>query len=86
MKKNFLSLILVFLFLGCEGKKEKTVNIYMWGGSKEINLFMDNVVAPEIKINTGIILNRVPLTDIRDTVNKLIIEKKWNFRYFMGKW
>ena len=76
MKKNFLSLILVFLFLGCEGKKEKTVNIYMWGGSKEINLFMDNVVAPEIKINIGIILNRVPLTDIRDTVNKLIIEKE----------
>ena len=76
MKKKILSLILVFLFLGCEGKKEKTVNIYMWGGSKEINLFMDNVVAPEIKINTGIILNRVPLTDIRDTVNKLIIEKE----------
>ncbi|WP_372712883.1 ABC transporter substrate-binding protein [Ilyobacter sp.] len=52
------------------------VNIYMWGGSAEINKFMDIFVANSLKEKNNITLNRVPITDIKDTVNKLIVEKR----------
>lgn len=66
------------LFVSCGQKqenKEKTVSMYMWGGSESINNYMDKWVAPKLK-EKGIILNRVPVTDIKDTVNKLITEKQ----------
>lgn len=56
--------------------KGRTVNMYMWGGSTEINKFMDNIVAKDLKDQNDITLNRVPITDIKDTVNKLIVEKQ----------
>jgi len=56
-----------------EGTK---VNIYMWGGSTEVNKFMDNIIAKNLKKENDIYLNRVPITDIKDTVNKLIVEKQ----------
>lgn len=52
------------------------VNIYMWGGSAEVNKFMDIFVANSLKEKNEITLNRVPITDIKDTVNKLIVEKQ----------
>ena len=52
------------------------VNIYMWGGSTEVNKFMDNIIAKNLKEENDITLNRVPITDIKDTVNKLIVEKE----------
>ncbi|WP_320047988.1 ABC transporter substrate-binding protein [uncultured Ilyobacter sp.] len=52
------------------------VNIYMWGGSVEINKFMDTFVADSLKDKNDITLNRVPITDIKDTVNKLIVENQ----------
>jgi len=63
------------------GKVEKNsqgteVSIYMWGGSAEINKFMDTFVANSLKEKNNIILNRVPITDIKDTVNKLIVENQ----------
>ncbi|SJZ36617.1 putative spermidine/putrescine transport system substrate-binding protein [Cetobacterium ceti] len=75
MKKILIGIAAMVAFVGC-GKKEKTVNMYMWGGSQEINKFMDNVVAVNLEKKDNIKLNRVPITNIKDTVNKLIIEKQ----------
>lgn len=82
MRKKIKLFALSLLFLGiltsCGKTKDenKDVNIYMWGGSKEINTFMDDIVAPKIKENKNINLKRVPIVDIKDVVNKLIIEKQ----------
>jgi putative spermidine/putrescine transport system substrate-binding protein len=59
-------------------KKSKgtEVSIYMWGGSAEINKFMDTFVAKSLKDKNDIVLNRIPITDTKDTVNKLIVEKQ----------
>ncbi|GLI55131.1 ABC transporter substrate-binding protein [Propionigenium maris DSM 9537] len=59
-----------------KGSKGTKVNIYMWGGSTEVNKFMDNIIAKNLKEENDIYLNRVPITDIKDTVNKLIVEKQ----------
>ena len=56
--------------------KGSKVNIYMWGGSTEINKFMDSTIGENLKRENDITLNRVPITDIKDTVNKLIVEKQ----------
>lgn len=80
MRKKFKLLAFSLLILGaltsCGKKKNEDVNIYMWGGSKEINAFMDDVVAPKILKNENINLKRVPIVDIKDVVNKLIVEKQ----------
>lgn len=54
----------------------QTVNIYMWGGNNGTNLYLDRWVAPRLKSNHQINLRRVPVTDIRQTINKLLTEKK----------
>ncbi|MEF9951034.1 MAG: ABC transporter substrate-binding protein [Clostridium sp.] len=62
-----------------EDKKEaKTVNIHMWGGSDSINNYIDKWVAPKLKQEMNITLKRVPITDPKDVINKLIVEKKEN--------
>ncbi|MGL5644333.1 MAG: ABC transporter substrate-binding protein, partial [Cetobacterium sp.] len=71
-----LSLLVLGVLTSCNKKENKDVNIYMWGGSKEINTFMDDVVAPKVLENENINLKRVPIVDIKDVVNKLIIEKQ----------
>lgn len=76
MKKllNLVLCITMLLFFGC-GKKEKEVRIYMWGGSTEINNLVDKKIAPFVMEKKGITLKRVPIVNIKDTVNKLITEK-----------
>ena len=74
--KKFIVGILSFVILCGYGKEEKKVNMYMWGGSKEINKFMDEVIAVNLEKNENIKLNRVPISNIKDTVNKLIVEKQ----------
>ncbi|MGL6025380.1 MAG: ABC transporter substrate-binding protein [Cetobacterium sp.] len=76
IKKSSILYFIFLLFLGCGKKENKDVNIYMWGGSKEINIFMDDIVAPEILKSEDIKLKRIPIVDIKDVVNKLIIEKQ----------
>ena len=71
-----LSLLVLGMLTSCNKEKNKDVNIYMWGGSKEINTFMDDVVVPKVLENENINLKRVPIVDIKDVVNKLIIEKQ----------
>ncbi|WP_099187271.1 ABC transporter substrate-binding protein [Tepidibacter mesophilus] len=54
----------------------QTVNIYMWGGDQSVNKYMDNWVKPLIKEELNINLNRVPINDPKDMLNKLITEKE----------
>jgi len=51
------------------------VSFYMWGGSTEINSWIDMVVAKGIKAEYGITLKRVPM-DASVFVNKLLAEKQ----------
>ncbi|TAA70508.1 ABC transporter substrate-binding protein [Planococcus salinarum] len=51
------------------------VNMYMWGGSDSINRYLDDWVAPRMKENYDIDLNRVPMNDAQDIINQLLDEK-----------
>lgn len=75
--KKIVILFVAFFMFGCGAKKteEKTVNFYMWGGSHHINNFIDEKVSKEVMEKEGITLKRVPVTDIKESINKLIIEK-----------
>ncbi|HSJ37004.1 MAG TPA: ABC transporter substrate-binding protein [Planococcus sp. (in: firmicutes)] len=51
------------------------VNMYMWGGSDNINRYLDEWVAPRLKEDYGVDLNRVPMNDAQDIINQLLDEK-----------
>ncbi|MFP3321730.1 ABC transporter substrate-binding protein [Planococcus sp. SIMBA_160] len=51
------------------------VNMYMWGGSDNINDYLDEWVAPRMKEEYGIELKRVPMNDAQDIINQLLDEK-----------
>jgi len=51
-----------------------TVNWFMWGGSDTINANVDNDIGAPLKEQFNITLNRVPITDMADTVNKILDE------------
>ncbi|WP_420594049.1 ABC transporter substrate-binding protein [Deinococcus sp.] len=53
----------------------QTVNFYMWGGSDDINKYVDTVVAPAAK-KAGVTLRRVPVSDTVQAVNKVLGEKQ----------
>ena len=53
----------------------QTVNFYMWGGSNDINRYVDTVVTPAAK-KLGVTLRRVPVTDTVQAVNKVLGEKQ----------
>jgi putative spermidine/putrescine transport system substrate-binding protein len=50
-----------------------TLDLHMWGGSTEINRFVDEVYGPRLA-EFGITLNRVPLADTADAVNAVLGE------------
>ncbi|MEX2561944.1 MAG: ABC transporter substrate-binding protein [Nitriliruptoraceae bacterium] len=50
-----------------------TLDLYMWGGSTEINQFVDSVYGPRLA-ELGITLNRVPVADTVDAVNAVLAE------------
>ena len=52
----------------------RTLDLYMWGGSSEINRFVDRTYGPLLERDYGIELNRVPVADTVDAVNKVIAE------------
>lgn len=56
--------------------KGSSVNLHMWGGSDLVNNYVDQFIAPRLKEKYDITLNRVPITDARDMINKLITEKE----------
>ncbi|OPJ57274.1 ABC transporter substrate-binding protein [Alkalithermobacter paradoxus] len=58
-----------------ESSKGSTVNFYGWGGSDRINTWIDTYLAPRLKEEYDITLNRVPM-NIDDILNKLLGEKQ----------
>ncbi|MEX1164949.1 MAG: ABC transporter substrate-binding protein [Nitriliruptor sp.] len=50
-----------------------TLDLHMWGGSTEINRFVDEVYGPRLA-ELGITLSRVPLADTADAVNAVLGE------------
>ncbi len=56
--------------------KGQTVNFYMWGGSDTYNRYIDEWVAPRLFDQSGVTLKRIPVNDIKDTINKLLTEKQ----------
>jgi putative spermidine/putrescine transport system substrate-binding protein len=54
--------------------KGTTVNWHMWGGSDKINSDVDNDIGARVQELYGITLNRVPLVDTADVVNKILDE------------
>ena len=51
-----------------------TVNWFMWGGSDTINSNVDNDIGARVKELYNVTLNRVPLGDTADAVNKVLDE------------
>ncbi|KXZ39932.1 putative spermidine/putrescine transport system substrate-binding protein [Alkalithermobacter thermoalcaliphilus JW-YL-7 = DSM 7308] len=58
-----------------ESSRGTTVNFYGWGGSDSVNKWLDTYVAPRLKEEYDITLNRVPM-NIDDILNKLLGEKQ----------
>ncbi|MFV0422395.1 ABC transporter substrate-binding protein [Oleidesulfovibrio sp.] len=54
--------------------KGSTVRFYMWGGSAQINAWVDGYVAKEMKLRHDITVERIPM-DASVFVNKLLTEK-----------
>lgn len=52
-----------------------TVNWYMWGGSDVINTNVDKDIGAPLKAQFGVTLNRVPVENTADAVNKVLNEK-----------
>ena len=48
-----------------------TVNWYVWGGSDAINAFIDTTYGEALRTRYGIVLNRVPVADTVDAVNRV---------------
>ena len=57
-----------------EQARGTTVNLHMWGGSTEINAFVDDHYAPRLADEHDITLNRVPLADTADAVATVLSE------------
>lgn len=51
-----------------------TVNWHMWGGDDKINTDVDTDIGQRVQELYGITLNRVPLVDTADAVNKILDE------------
>jgi putative spermidine/putrescine transport system substrate-binding protein len=51
-----------------------TVNWHMWGGDDKINTDVDTDIGARVLELYGVTLNRVPLTDTADAVNKILDE------------
>jgi putative spermidine/putrescine transport system substrate-binding protein len=55
--------------------KGTTVNMFMWGGADNINRYINEYVAPQLKSQYDITLKQTPVNDIVESVNKLLGEK-----------
>lgn len=58
-----------------EASAGQEVNMYMWGGNDNINRYLDEWVAPRLKEEHDVELNRVPMNDSQDIINQLVDEK-----------
>ncbi|WP_299949915.1 ABC transporter substrate-binding protein [uncultured Ruegeria sp.] len=55
-------------------KEEGQVNLYYWGGSDKINIWMDSVAVPALAAE-GVTLNPVRITGTKDAVDLVLAEK-----------
>ena len=51
-----------------------TVNWAMWGGSDQVNAYADTWVADQLATKYDVMLNRIPLNDTVEAVNKIVGE------------
>lgn len=63
-----------------EQARGQSVNLFMWGGSSQINRFVDTVYAPRLKNDFDIDLNRVPIADTVDAINTILSELQGGLR------
>lgn len=54
-------------------REEGTVNLYYWGGSDPLNIWMDQVVTPELA-ELGVTLNPVRITGTKDAIDLVLAE------------
>lgn len=54
--------------------EDTTVNFFMWGGSDIINTNVDNDIGDAVEELYGITLNRVPLVDTAEVINRILNE------------
>lgn len=55
-------------------KEEGVVNLYYWGGSDPINIWMDSIVTPALA-KLGVKLNPVRITGTKDAIDLVLAEK-----------
>ncbi len=55
-------------------KSEGTVNLYYWGGSDPINIWMDQIVTADLA-KLGVTLNPVRITGTKDAIDLVLAEK-----------
>jgi putative spermidine/putrescine transport system substrate-binding protein len=55
--------------------KGSEVSIYMWGGDKTVNAYYDNFVIPKVKKLYDITLHRVPISEVKNVLQKIELEK-----------
>ena len=59
-----------------EAASGTTVNFFMYGGDDATNAYVDEWVAPRLEEEYGITLERTPVSDVAEVVNKLLNEKQ----------
>ena len=55
-------------------KEEGKINLYYWGGSDKINIWMDSIAVPALAAE-GVTLNPVRITGTKDAVDLVLAEK-----------
>lgn len=72
-RADFLAQKLSWDDVTARAKQEGTVNLYYWGGSDAINVWMDSSVAPALA-KLGVTLNPVRITGTKDAVDLVLAE------------
>jgi putative spermidine/putrescine transport system substrate-binding protein len=55
--------------------KGQTVNLWMYGGDQQGDHYVDDVLAPAAA-KLGVTIHRVPITDTKDALNRMLAEKQ----------
>ncbi len=58
-----------------DAARGQTVSLWMWGGDPQGNAYVDDVLAPAAA-KLGITLKRVPISDTKDALNRVLSEKQ----------
>ncbi|MDO8732655.1 MAG: ABC transporter substrate-binding protein [Actinomycetota bacterium] len=56
-----------------QAAKGQTVSLWMWGGDPQGNAYVDDVLTPAAS-TLGVTLKRVPITDTKDALNRILAE------------